>query len=116
MLDRFEVHRDAEKITRAWGEIDYVFPHLKGARFHAGDRVGVIVHGASGLRYGHITLGYKDAPEQRRGLAFIYEDSLLAGGRYEKLFRSRRCLIPLDRWYYHKHSPLGRFWFCFRPK
>ena len=121
MLDRFEVFRDAEKLVQSWGPIEYLFPQTKGDRFKLGDRVGVIVSGgetkdaATDLRYGWMTLGFKTTPEVRKGLPYIYEDDLLTGGRFQTFFKSRRCLIPVDRWFYHKQNALGKNWFCFHP-
>jgi putative SOS response-associated peptidase YedK len=116
MLDRFEVFRDAEKTAKAWGEVQYVFPHLVGPHFKPGDRIGVIVASPAGMRYGHMTWGFRASPEQRRGTSIIYEDGMLAGGKYDVTFKSRRCLIPADRWYYHHHNAQQRNWFSYHPK
>lgn len=121
MLDRFEVFRDAEGLVKEWGPVDYLFPHLKGDRFKTGVRIGVIVGSRKvpdapvALRYGQMDYGFKNKPIQKRGSPSIDETSLMSGGEYQPLFKFRRCLIPVDRWFFKKQDARGRHFFCFHP-
>src|SRR5690349_9549136 len=110
MLDRFEVFRDAEKICREWGEVEYLFPHLIDTRFIPGTKIGVIIDASdkakrdkTKLRYGHMQFGYKENPAQKKGSPIIYEEQLLSGETYQPVFKKRRCLVVVDRWVYHRN-------------
>ena len=116
MYEWFEVYRNAEQLARAWGPIDYLYPHLKGARFKKGERVGVVVHdGKEGLRYGHMTLCFKPDLKNKYGDDKIYEEDLLTGKALQPFFKKHRCLVPVDSWVFKHKAREGAGDFSFHP-
>jgi putative SOS response-associated peptidase YedK len=114
MLDRFQVVRDAEAMSKDYGRIDFVYPHRKGGNFRPGARVGVIIESPTGLRYGHMLWGYLQG--DKPPAPFVAEEALGMESPYKKAFAGRRCIIPADRFFAHRKESFHTIHYAIRSK
>jgi putative SOS response-associated peptidase YedK len=115
MLDSFSVWRDANQIAEAWGEVEYLFPNLRGKfKKEEGQRVGVIINTPEckgcppKLKYGHMKWGLKTDLKEIKGSFTMSEYHFSTGKKYQPFFKTRRCLVPVDRWFY-TYVTMGKY-------